>query len=329
MRTWQSSAKPSLTLRARMRAWRASTWVYIMRLAITGASGFLGRYIVARLAARGDQCRCWYRETSDRTGFGESESSIEWLPGELGAAERCAALVDGCDAVVHSALHHPGGGFRGGEGELVEFVTRNVVGTVQLIEAARRAGVGRFIFISTCAVHERILDDRPLDEAHPLWPASHYGAHKAAIEKFVHSYALHDGYTICALRPTGIYGLAHPPESSKWFDLVRAVARGDNVTCERGGKEVHAADVARAVETLLDAPAERIAGEAFNCYDRYISEFEVATIAKDRAGSRATIDGSPREPKHQIETGKLRALGMDFAGRPLLEQTIRQMLQAT
>ena len=45
--------------------------------------------------------------------------------------------------------------------------------------------VRRFVFIATCAVHDVILSDRPLDEAHPLWPKSHYGAHKAAIEKFV------------------------------------------------------------------------------------------------------------------------------------------------
>ncbi len=52
----------------------------------------------------------------------------------------------------------------------------------------------RFVFISTCAVHDVILADRPLDEAHPLWPKSHYGAHKAALEKFVHSYGLGQGW---------------------------------------------------------------------------------------------------------------------------------------
>src|SRR6185312_5563186 len=141
----------------------------------------------------------------------------------------------------------------GAEGNLLEFVEKNVTGTLRLIEAARGAGVKRFIFISTCAVHDQILSDRPLDETHPLWPASHYGAHKAAIEAFVHSFGLGQGYPICALRPTGIYGLAHPAKASKWFDLIQSVARGQSVTVSRGGKEVHAADVARAVEILLTA----------------------------------------------------------------------------
>src|SRR5690606_1214457 len=120
----------------------------------------------------------------------------------------------------------------------------------------------RFVFISTCAVHDTILNDRTLDETHPLWPHSHYGAHKAAIEKFVHSYGLGQGFPICALRPTGVYGVNHPVEASKWFDLVRSVVRGETVTCNRGGKEVHAADVAKAAHLLLHAPAEAITGQA-------------------------------------------------------------------
>lgn len=298
-----------------------------MRVAVTGGTGFLGRYIVHRLAEAGHTCRCWFRPTSDRDGFTpEALPRIEWIAGELDRPESSEPLVDGCDAVVHSALHRPGAGFRGAEGEVVSFVERNVLGTLRLIEAARRAGVPRFVFISTCAVHEKILDDRPLDETHPLWPSSHYGAHKAAIEKFVHSYGLGHGYAICALRPTGIYGAARPLAESKWFDLVQNVKLQRPVHATRGGKEVHAADVAAAVELLLNAAAERIAGQAFNCYDRYVSEYEVATIARELTGSSAPITGEPSRPKHQIETGKIRELGMRFGGEPLLRDTIRQLL---
>ena len=160
----------------------------------------------------------------------------------------------------------------------------NIVGTLKLIEAALAAGVPKFIFVSTCAVHDVILSDRKLDEAHPLWPKSHYGAHKAAIEKFVHSYGLGHGYDICAIRPTGVYGLHHQPQHSKWFDLVQSVVRGESVDCSRGGKEVHASDVAEAIRVLLGYPGTR--GESFSCYDQYISQFEVATLAKEITGSK-------------------------------------------
>lgn len=297
-----------------------------MRIAVTGATGFLGRYIVEHLAHRRHTCRCWYRPTSDRGAIVAPTDRVAWVPGELLDGAACEALVEGCDAVVHSALYRPGAGFRGAEGDLVTFARTNILGTLQLIEAARAAGVPRFVFISTCAVHERILDDRALDEGHPLWPTSHYGAHKAAIEKFVHSYGLGHGYNICALRPTGIYGVAHPPEDSRWYALVREVVSGRDVTVSGGGKEVHADDVARAVGILLRA--DGIAGEAFNCYDRYISEYEVATLAKQLCGSNATIHGQPKRPKHEISTEKLRALGMTFGGEARMRSTIKELFAA-
>lgn len=297
-----------------------------MNIAITGATGFLGRYILRHLAAAGHACRCWHRATSDRRDL--PAAGVTWIPGELNQPQDAAALVEGCDAVVHAALYHAGRGSLRNTGELLPFCEKNVLGTLRLIEAARAAGVGRFVFISSCAVHDVILDDRPLDEAHPLWPRSHYGAHKAAIEKFVHSFGLGDGYAICSLRPTGIYGRAHPVADSKWFDLVQAVARGRTVHVQRGGKEVHAADVARAVELLLHAPAERITGQAFNCYDMYISEHTVAHLARELSGSSATIVGEPLAPKHEIDTRKLRALGMTFGGQERLRATIAELLSA-
>ncbi|NLX21859.1 MAG: NAD(P)-dependent oxidoreductase [Phycisphaerae bacterium] len=298
-----------------------------MRIAVTGATGFLGRYIVNHLLGEGHECRCWYRETSDRGGFDEHATGrLAWVPGDLGDAESADRLVEHADAVVHSALYRPGAGFRGAEGDLVVFAERNVLGTLRLMEAARRAKVGRFVFISTCAVHEKILEDRALDEAHPLWPTSHYGAHKAAIEKFVHSYGLGGGWEICALRPTGIYGLARPAEASRWYDLIRGVAAGQPVHSPRGGKEVHALDVARAVGILLKAPG--VAGQAYNCYDRYVSEEEVARIARDLTGGKSEISNLNQGPRNEIVTDKLRALGMTFGGQPLLEQTVRQLLSA-
>jgi nucleoside-diphosphate-sugar epimerase len=299
-----------------------------MKIAVSGGPGFIGHYILRRLAGAGHSLRSWYRPTSDRSGLDAIAARIEWMPGELNDDAASESLVAGCDAVVHAALFRPGTGFRGAEGDLITFVERNVVGTLRLIEAAKRAGVRRFVFISTCAVHEQILDDRPLDENHPTRATSHYGAHKAAIEQFVHSYGLGTGFAICALRPTGVYGLAHRPHDSKWFDLVKAVVNGEAVTCQRGGKEVHAADVAQAVELLLNAPASAITGEAFNCYDTYVSDWDVAHLAKQISGSGADIRGHQTSTKNQIVTDKLRSLGMTFGGQQLLEATVTQLVNA-
>tara|TARA_A100001391_G_scaffold46322_1_gene27361 strand:- start:186 stop:1094 length:909 start_codon:yes stop_codon:yes gene_type:complete len=296
-----------------------------MRIALTGATGFIGRYIVNQLDSEGHSLRCWHRASSDRQGF-ESIDKLTWVEGDLGDRQQADRLVVDCDAVVHAALYRPGKGFMGAEGDLIEFIEKNVVGTLKLIEAARDAGVGRFVVVSTCAVHDKILTDRPLDETHPLWAASHYGAHKAAIEKFVHSFGLGQDFPICAVRPTGVYGVNHPAEKSKWYDLITKVVHGENVECSRGGKEVHAADVAKAISILLTA--DGINGEAFNCYDRYISEFEVATMAKEISQSSSEIAGESKLPKHQIVTDKIRSLGMGFGGEALLRQTVTDLVES-
>lgn len=297
-----------------------------MKVAITGATGFIGRYIVRKMHAVGNSCRCWFRAEENCFAAESPDSVLEWTHGELGNDDACDDLLEGCDAVVHSGLHRTGTSFRGSEGNVTEFVQKNVVGSIQLIEAARRAGVSKFIFISTCAVHEKILDDRPLDESHPLWMTTHYGAYKAAVEQFVHSYGFGVGFPICALRPTGVYGLHHRPERSKWFDLVGAVAAGESVTCASGGKEVHAADVAEAVDLLLHSRDN--AGEVYSCYDRYVSQFDVATIAQQLSGASGEILGQQTRPKNQIVSDKIRALGMRFGGNELLKNSINELLQA-
>src|SRR5207248_4786677 len=162
---------------------------------------------VRQLAGQGHRLRCWYGPRSDRTGFEALAGSVDWLPGRLGDAQATDDLCRGADAVVHAALYRPTGSFRGGQSDLANYLDLNLMGSLRLMQTARQARVGRFVFISTCAVHEIILPDRPLDEAHPLWPTSHYGAYKAAVEKFVHSFGLGEGWPVCSLRPTGIYGL--------------------------------------------------------------------------------------------------------------------------
>ncbi|MFO0912810.1 MAG: NAD(P)-dependent oxidoreductase [Pirellulales bacterium] len=295
-----------------------------MLIGVTGATGFLGRYIVRRLVADGHSCRCWYREQSDRSGFEGIDQHITWSVGRLGDPALCYQFAEGCDAIVHAALSRPGRGFRDQEGQLTNFVRENVLGSIELFEESRAAGVQRIIVISTCAVHEKILDDRPLDEAHPVWPLTHYGASKAALEAFVCSYGRGHGYNMCAVRPCGIYGLAHPAEDSKWYALIRDIVAGRPVDVRGGGKEVHAADVAQAVSRLLQA--SNVAGEVFNCCDGYVSQLQVAELARELSGSDSVIQGQAGQPKHQIETAKLRALGFQFGGTELLRQTVRQLI---
>lgn len=304
-----------------------------MKIAITGGTGFLGRYIIEALSSPKDSITAWYRPKSTRSLESvdlshQQNPTIQWIPGELGDSTATQNLVADADILIHAALSRTGISFRGSEGNLEEYMQRNFIGSIKLLEAARAAGVRRVILISTCAVHEKILTDRPLDETHPVWPASHYGAGKAALEAMVHSYALGQNWEIAAIRPCGIYGVSRPIQESKWYNLVQQVASGESVEVQGGGKEVHAEDVANAIALLCQAPAEKITGAIYNCCDRYVSQFEVATLAKELSGSQAIIHGSPSHPKNQIDSSKLRSLGFQFGGAEKLRETIAQILRS-
>ena len=297
-----------------------------MQIAVTGATGFLGRHIVKKLIADGHTCRCWWRKKNGNYPPA-AHPAIEWIEGDLRHPDSHSELVSGCDALVHAALYRVLGlgTFRGSEGDLSTFAEINLLGSIRLFETALRVKDCRVVFVSTCAVHEQILEDRPLDENHPTTPRTHYGAHKAALEQFVHSFG-GSGHSICGLRPTGIYGLNSPPENSKWFPLIEKIIRDESVTCTGGGKEEHAIDVAKAISILLTAPA--INGEIYNCCDRYISEFDVAQMAARISKSSSRISGKPKQPRHLIETQKIQKLGMEFGGETLLRETIVQIVDS-
>ena len=88
---------------------------------------------------------------------------------------------------------------------------------------------------------------------------------------------------------------------------------------------MHVSDVARAIGLLLVAP--EVAGESFSCYDRYVSQFEVAELAKQLAGSTSVITGHQTAPKHQISADKIQRLGMQFGGLDVLTHTIAELVQ--
>jgi hypothetical protein len=110
--------------------------------------------------------------------------------------------------------------------------------------------------------------------------------------------------------------------------LVGHVLRNEVMASARGGKEVNAGDVAKAVEVLLNADAKVIAGQAYNCCDRYVAEQAVAQIAKELTGSTGEIADLNRGPKNQISTDKIRALGMAFGGEALLRKTVAELAEA-
>ena len=230
--------------------------------------------------------------------------------------------------LVHAALDHVPGRYRGGEGDdLQRFLRVNVGGSLSLLANAHAADVERCVVISSRAVFGDVQRDGKIPDDAPLAPDTHYGAAKGALEAFVQSFAAREGWTIAALRPTGIYGLVQPPEKSKWFDLVRAALHGEAVA-PRSGSEVHGRDVADAVWRLLTAAPRKIAGRGFNCGDIVVSTRDIVSEVHRVAGVVSPLPEASPAPINVMSCDGLAQLGATFGGRALFEQTIAALVTA-
>lgn len=178
------------------------------RVLVTGAGGFIGSHLVERLARDGADVRAFVRYTS-RNQYGWLETlpgdlleKVDIFRGDLENPEAVASAVAGCEIVFHlgalipipySYLHPR------------EFVSSNVVATLNVLEAVRRAETPRLVHTSTSEVYGT-ASSPAIDELHPLRPQSPYAATKVAADQLALSYHRSFGVPVVIARPFNTYG---------------------------------------------------------------------------------------------------------------------------
>ena len=160
------------------------------RLLLTGAAGEIGRVLRPALRGAAEALR-WH----DLRRIGDAAPGEEVMTGDLtvpGAAEQA---TEGVDCVIHLA-----GIPRETGGTPEEILAANVIGTHRMFEAARQAGVRRFIFASSNHVIGFYRAPRPVGTAEPPRPDGHYGVSKVFGEAMGRLYADKHGMEVAALR---------------------------------------------------------------------------------------------------------------------------------
>jgi dTDP-glucose 4,6-dehydratase len=297
-----------------------------VRLLVTGGAGFIGSHYVRSVLAGSYPALENARVTvldkltyaGDLSNIPVEHPRLTFVRGEICDGELLMGLLPGHDAVVHFAAEsHVDRSIVGP----AQFIATNVVGTQTLLECCLRAGVRRFVHVSTDEVYGSI-DEGAWSEDHPLEPNSPYAASKAASDMIVRAFHKTYGLWTSTTRCSNNYGpYQHPEKLIPLF--VTNLLDGQEVPLYGDGMNVrewiHVADHCRAIQAVLERGRP---GETYNIgggtdlsnldltrllLDACGADWERVRFVPDRKGHdrRYALDGSkiaselgfrPREP---------------------------------
>jgi len=237
-----------------------------MRALVTGGAGFIGSHIAERLVSQGHSVRVVDNLSSGkRENLAGFASDVELVEADIRDPARMDAALVGCEVVFHQAaivsvpysVEHP-----------QETHDTNIQGTLNVLAAARKAGVRRVVFASSAAIYG---DDPELPKTEAMLPnpIAPYGVEKLTSEYYLRVYSRLYGVETVALRYFNVFGPRQDPKSaysgviSIFVDKVLAgqvpTIFGDGTACRDFVFVANVVDV-----NLAAATREGVTGRAFN-----------------------------------------------------------------
>jgi len=252
---------------------------------VVGGAGYIGSVVTEMLLDQGHQVR-----VLDRMFFGrELMSPLEKRAGlsivKDDTRYACASAFDGVDIVMDLA-----GISNDPASDLPPRITEeiNLSGAVHMAQLAKEAGAQRYLYSSSCSIygHSNGNGER-LTECSPKAPVSLYARTKIAAEEELRKLN-DDDFAVVFLRNATVYGLSYRMRFDLVINLMTLYAYKKRRLYVLGGGEqwrplVHVRDVARAFLLMMEAPADKIAGQAFNVgsNDQNYQIYRIAQMVRD------------------------------------------------
>lgn len=266
---------------------------------VTGGAGFIGSTLVRALVDRGDEVRVLDNfSTGKRENLSAVASKIKLIEGDIRDSVLVAQAVQGVDYIFHQAafvsvplsVEDPATCF-----------DVNVAGTLNVLSAAQRAGVGRVVLASSAAVYGDNTN-MPLTENSRLTSLSPYAAAKRTTEIYADMYTRTFNLEVVALRYFNVYGPHQSLESDYAAAIpifIRRLLRGEKPIIYGNGLQsrdfVFVEDVARA--NLLAAEVEDAPGQVFNiCTGEEINVIDLVEALRALIAHSPEADFGPERP---------------------------------
>lgn len=226
-----------------------------MKCLVLGGGGFIGSHVCEALLNEGHQVRVFEKERVSKENIQHILSRLEWVEGDFTNEIHIANSVKGIDLIIHSiGTTHP----KSSNENPVYDIQSNLVSTLHLLEAARKAGVKKVIFFSSGGTVYGIPQKTPITEDHPCEPICSYGIQKLSIEKYLRLYQYLYGLDYAIMRIANPYGERQRPvawQGSVIVFLYKAL-RDEQIEIWGDGSVIrdflYITDVAQAVIKLID-----------------------------------------------------------------------------
>jgi dTDP-glucose 4,6-dehydratase len=265
------------------------------RVLVTGGAGFISSNLIRHLLeATPHEVVCidalTYAGNLENLADVMSHPRLAFVHGDIRDTALVRELVEGVDVIVNAAAEsHVEKSIEDGASE---FVTTNVEGTQILLDAIRQTPVERFVLVSSSEVYGT-ADYAPMDEEHPLNPRSPYAATKAGADRLAYSYYVTYGLPIVIVRPFNNYGPRQHPEKVVPRFITQALA-DEPLTIHGDGHAsrdwLYVGDDAEAIEAIVEAPIDDIAGEVLNIATGVdISVADIAGLVLEVLGKPADL----------------------------------------
>ncbi|MGH2427389.1 MAG: NAD-dependent epimerase/dehydratase family protein [Candidatus Limnocylindria bacterium] len=275
-----------------------------MRILVTGAAGFVGSHLCQGLLAEGHDVRGidsfvdYYPRSIKEQNLAElrGDPRFEFAEVDLRSDPLDEAL-DGVEAVINEAAM---AGLMRSWTDLDGYVGCNVLGLQRLIDAARRAGVRRFIQASTSSVYG---ENAVGDEAQPLVPVSPYGISKLAAEHLVLAHVQAFGFPAAVLRYFSIYGPRQRPDMAFHIFIEALLDQQPIVIFGDGRQSRSNTYVSDCVRGTIDALEGAEVGGIYNIGGgQEITLCDALELIAAACGEEPVVSHAPPRPGDQRRT---------------------------